>query len=161
LLNTNHLFEDETKKVVISSITLQELEEIKTSKYKDEDLKQQARRLLRELEKHADEYEVYVYIPLMGTPFEIKGFQITNDIKILASAVDYDRRMHPDETVFITNDLALKQIANLFFGEDSIYSINEEIIDNYAGYEEIVLGDSALAEFYENPHSNVFDLLQN
>lgn len=47
----------------------------------------------------------------------------TNDIKILACAFDYDRQMHPDETVFVTNDLALKNIANTIFGSDSIKSI--------------------------------------
>ena len=141
LLNTNHLFDDITQKVVISSITLQELEDIKTSKHKDEDLKQSARRLLRELERHTGEYEICIYKPLMATPLEIEGFVITNDLKILATAIYYDKYFHPDETLFITNDLALKQIANLFFGEDSIISIDEEIVDNYSGYDEFELSD--------------------
>lgn len=161
LLNTNHLFDDKTQKVVISSITLQELEDIKTSKHKDEDLKQSARRLLRELERHTGEYEICVYKPLMAMPLEIEGFVITNDLKILATAIYYDKYFHPDETLFITNDLALKQIANLFFGEDSIISIDEEIVDNYSGYEEFELSDTQLAYFYENLHSNTLEVLQN
>lgn len=46
--------------------------------------------------------------------FKEKGLTITPDIQILACAFDYDNRIHPDETVFITNDLALQNIANLF-----------------------------------------------
>ena len=141
LLNTNHLFDNKNQRMVISSITLQELEEIKTSKHKDEDLKQSARRLLRELERHQGEYDIHLFQPLMAIPLEVKGFTITNDLKILATAIDYDKNLHPDETVFVTNDLALKQIANLFFGEDSIWSVNEEELDNYTGYVEVIMSD--------------------
>ena len=59
-----------------------------------------------------------------------KGFdQVNNDLRILACAFDYDYYQHPDETIFVTNDLALKAIANCFFGEDSIESVNEEELD--------------------------------
>ena len=161
LLNTNHLFDNKNQRMVISSITLQELEEIKTSKHKDEDLKQSARRLLRELERHQGEYDIHLFQPLMAIPLEVKGFTITNDLKILATAIDYDKNLHPDETVFITNDLALKQIANLFFGEDSIWSVNEEELDNYTGYVEVTMSDEQLAKFYENPYDNFLNLLVN
>ena len=126
LLNINHLFDNPNDKVVISSITFQELEDIKTSNKKTEELKQSARMLLRLLENNTDKYEVHIYQPPMATPIQIKGFEINNDLKILACAIDYDKKCHPDETYFITNDLALKHIANLFFGDDSILSITEE-----------------------------------
>jgi len=45
------------------------------------------------------------------------------DIKILATAVHYDIFVHPDETIFYSNDLHLKLIANLFFGEDSVRAV--------------------------------------
>lgn len=161
LLKANHLFDNPEERVVISSVTLQELEDIKSSNRKDEDLKQSARRILRILERHTGEYDIHCYTPLMAMPLEVKGFTITNDLRILATAIDYDKQLHPDETVFITNDLALKQIANLFFGEDSIRSINEEEVDNYAGYEEVVLSDEGMGEFYENLHTNSLGLKQN
>ena len=66
--------------------------------------------------------------------------EITNDMKILACAIAYDNAVHPDETVFVTNDLALKNIANLFFGNDSIESVEIED-DNYCGYKIINLDD--------------------
>jgi hypothetical protein len=55
--------------------------------------------------------------------FDSYGFDINNDLKILATACYYDATKRPDETIFVTNDLALKAIANLFFGEDSIKSV--------------------------------------
>lgn len=161
LLNINHLFDNKNEKVVISSISLQELESIKSSNKKTEDLKQSARMLLKLLENNSDKYEIYIYEPLMATPLEIKGFEINNDLKILAAAIDYDKKCHPDETYFVTNDLALKQIANLFFGEDSILSIKEEQLDNYSGYKEVTLLDSAMSHFYSFPNINHFDLLTN
>jgi len=47
-------------------------------------------------------------------------------MKILATAIDYDTNVHPDETIFVTNDLALKAIANLFFGDKMLESVDEE-----------------------------------
>ena len=126
LLNINHLFDNPEDKIIISSITFQELEDIKTSNKKSEELKQSARALLRLLEKNTNKYEVHIYEPLMATPIQIKGFEINNDLKILAGAIHYDKKYHPDETYFVTNDLGLRQIANLFFGEDCILSITEE-----------------------------------
>ena len=161
LLNVNHLFDNPNDKVVISSVTFQELEEIKTSTKKTEDVKQSARLLLRLLENNTDKYEVHIYQPLMNAPIQIKGFEMNNDFKILATAIDYDKRCHPDETYFITNDLALKRIANLFFGEDSILSITEEQIDNYSGYTEIVLSEEEMGKFYSNLNNNSLDLLIN
>ena len=128
LLKANHLFDD-SNKVVISSITLQELEDIKTSAHKDAEVKYSARQLLRALEANKDKYEIHIFKNAMLQPFEEKDLAINNDIKILATAFDYDYYIHPDETVFVTNDLALKTIANMFFGEDSIESVNEDLVD--------------------------------
>ena len=119
------------EKVVISSITLQELENIKTSNRKDETTKFAARQILHALNEH--EHEVHIFKPHMLDKFA--DFEETNDIKILATAFDYDYNVHPDETIFVTNDLALKAIANLYFGEDSIQSVGENL-DEYTGYQE-------------------------
>ena len=126
LLKTNHLFNEENVKVVISSISLQELEDIKTANNKDTEIKYSARKLLNILNENPEAYEIWVFKEDMLKPIVEKGFDhINNDLKILACAFDYDCNVHPDETVFVTNDLALKAIANCFFGEDSIESVNE------------------------------------
>ena len=127
LLKTNHLFDEEDVKVVISSISLQELEDIKTANNKDAEIKYSARKLLNILNENPKAYEIWTFKEDMLKPIIEKGFDhINNDLRILACTFNYDYTQHPDETVFVTNDLALKAIANCFFGEDSIESVNEE-----------------------------------
>ena len=144
------------EKVVISSITLQELENIKTSNRKDETTKFAARQILHALNEY--EHEVHIFKPYMLDRFA--DFEETNDIKILATAFDYDYNVHPDETIFVTNDLALKAIANLYFGEDSIQSVGENL-DEYTGYQERQLNDEQLSQLYENLEYNWFNLYTN
>ena len=162
LLKTNHLFDDENVKVVISSISLQELEDIKTANNKDAETKYSARKLLNILNENPEAYEIWIFKEEMLKPIIEKGFDhINNDLRILACAFNYDYTQHPDETVFVTNDLALKAIANCFFGEDSIESIDEEQVDQYTGFKEIQLSDQELSDLYSNLNYNWFDLYIN
>ena len=127
LLKANNLFDEKDVKIVISSITLQELEDIKSSYNKDPEIKYSARKILNILNDNMGLYDIWVYKEKMLKPIIEEGFDyINNDLRILATAFDYDYYQHPDETVFVTNDLALKTIANCFFGIDSIESVNEE-----------------------------------
>lgn len=93
----------------------------------------------------------------MLDPIVEKDLSITNDMKILATAIDYDNNIHPDETIFVTNDLALKVIANLFFGEDSIQSVNEEIDDKYKGYIDVTFADDQAMEFFYSHYKDTPD----
>ena len=162
LLKTNHLFDEENVKVVISSISLQELEDIKTANNKDAEIKYSARKLLNILNENPKAYEIWTFKEDMLKPIIEKGFDhINNDLRILACAFNYDYTQHPDETVFVTNDLALKTIANCFFGEDSIESVNEEQLDQYTGFKEIQLSDQELSDLYSNLNYNWFDLYIN
>lgn len=162
LLKANHLFDDKDSKVIISSITLQELEDIKTSRNKDEETKFSARQVLRILTEHIGEYEVHIFRECMlDRIVEKTDFAVNNDLRILACAFDYDYDEHPDETVFVTNDLALAQIANLFFGEDSIESVDEEQLDQYRGYREEEVNDTLLHLLYSDINKNWFDAQVN
>lgn len=163
LLKGDKLFDEENARVVISSISLGELEEIKTASNKDADIKYSARKLLRLLDKKVGAYDVWIYKSKMIEPMVEKGFDyVNNDLRILATAFDYDYNVHPDETVFVTNDLALKNIANCFFGEDSIESVDEDDLDPYTGYKEITIADNRdLAFFYEHLNINHFGLYIN
>ena len=160
LLRVDDLFWNPDEHIVISSITLEELECIKTSAKKDENIKHDARVLLRKLAAYRDKYEVWIFNESMLAPIIEKHLTITPDMKILATALDYDNRVHPDETVFITNDLSLFNIANLFFGEDSIQMI-EEYNDDYTGYLEKIMDNDELAYFYEHPFENIYNLQIN
>ena len=144
---------------VISSITLQELENIKSSGRKDLETKHNARLVLNYLDNH-DNYTIHIFTNSMLQPIEEMDLEISNDMKILATAIDYDKFVQPDETIFVSNDIALKNIANLFFGSDMIWSVCEEEIDPYCGYKDVILSDEQLNEFYTN-QENTFDLKVN
>lgn len=157
LLNADNLFNEGHPHFIISSITLNELENIKSSSKKDSEIKASAQKVLRKLSENTDKYEVWVFQNHMLKPIEEKDLEITPDTKILSCAIDYDKNVHPDETYFITNDLALARIANMFFGEDSIYSIEEDE-DDYCGYKVVTLNEMEMAEFYQNKETNQFQL---
>ena len=95
LLKVDTLFKDE-EKIAISSITLQELEDIKTSNLKDVDIKYAARRLLHVLDEHRGCYDIHIFRNEMMAPIIEKGLPTqSNDMKILATAIDYDNNIHP------------------------------------------------------------------
>ena len=160
LLKANNLFEEKTP-FAISSITLNELENIKTSSHKDQEIKYSARQLLHLLDEHRGSYDIQIYHTSYLDPIVEKDLDITNDMKILACALAYDREIHPDETIFVTNDMALKSIANLFFGTDSIQSVDENEEDDYVGYKELHLSESEMINFYQNYNENLFNLNVN
>lgn len=140
--------------VVISSITLEELDNLKPKNPK-------ARRIIKLLEQNKDKYEVLFYNDAMFEYLHEVGLtNITPDTQILATALHYDIYIHPDETIFITNDLHLKVLANYFFGEDSIKSI-EQKKDNYKGYKTVALNREQFAKIYEEPTNNQLQALTN
>lgn len=104
--------------------------------------------------------EVIIYRNCMLAPIEEQCLDITPDMQILATAIFCDAELYPDETVFVTNDLALKNIANLFFGNDSICSVYPKV-DNYTGYKEINPTEEELAFLYSNLNNNIYNLLIN
>lgn len=143
---------------LISSITLKELEHIKTSSYKDENIKYQARILTCLLEEFRQNYDVIIHSTKYEQELLDYGLEINNDTKILSDAIycnNLDK--YRDRVIFVTNDLSLKNIANLFFGDMMIKSI-EEHNDDYCGYKEIVVNDATLALFYQDTKFNWFDL---
>ena len=156
LVNTKQL---ENQKIVISSITLTELENIKSSFNKDPQIKAAARQALRFFENNPKDYEVWIYMVDMLDPITKMGLPINEDTKILATAIYYEKRQHPDDVTFVTNDLALKHMANLFFGRDSIESVSEEY-DEYNGYQEIIMSNEEMSFFYSH-EENIYDLKIN
>ena len=98
---------DLPKGFYISSITLKELENIKTSCHKDEEVKYQARQLLHKLEK-AD-YNVELYNSYLDEYLISYDLPDTNDSKIIVTALALKTK-HPD-LIFCTQDLACKAIA--------------------------------------------------
>lgn len=158
LILGDKLFEQEGKSI-ISSITLSELENIKTSSHKDSGIKYSARRLLRTLDANREKYEIVTFENAFLKPILKKDLEITNDMKILACALHYHKKHN---IIFISNDLALKSLASLFFEADAIQSIKEkEPEKQYNGYKEVTLSEQELIAFYESPTVNSFNLLVN
>ena len=159
ILEAYTLFED-FHNIVIPSVCLTELEYIKTSADKDPEVKQAVRFLLELLEQNPEKYEIHIFKNSMLKAAKEKDLEINNDIKILMTAVDYDNTRHPDETIFVTNDLSLKRIANLFFGDDSIISV--EVDDgSYLGYLDLKMSNEDMALFYSNQNTNCYGLYVN
>lgn len=142
---------------VVSSITFKELERIKTAANKDPDVKYSARLLLHLFEKYPEKYDVVIHRTDYERPIVEMSLDVTDDTRILSDAHWYDCNVRIDETIFVTNDLSLKNIANLFFGDLEIESVPEEA-DDYSGYKEVYEDDEHLASFYQNKTINHYNL---
>lgn len=162
LIRAENLFDNvETENIIISSISLQELEEIKTSTRKDEKTKYAARKLLHILHDNPSLYTIWIYREDMYVPLAEKHIVENNDSRILACALDCETTSYPDNLNFITNDLALAAIANLFFGSDSISEVRDDSFDEYSGSLEVTLNPEEMSEFYNDLSYNHFNALVN
>lgn len=129
---------------LVSSITIRELERIKTASNKDENIKYAARQLVHLFERYPERYELVIHRRDVEDLITSADLDITDDTRILADAIDYNIG---SRVQFITNDLALKAIARLYFPEEQLSSIKEED-DEYFGYRDIVMNDQEMADFY-------------
>lgn len=146
----------ENEQIAISSITLQELEEIKNSDKPSPEVKYQARRLLRMMDENLDQFRIEQFTFL--TPKIDIGVD-NNDTKILRTAVQLSRHSN-DDLYFITNDLSQKLIAKTCFRADQILS-EEPKEDKYCGYLKVYVNDEELADFYSHLDVNKYNLLVN
>ena len=150
------------EKFYISSITLNELESIKTASYKDEEIKYNARMLLHLLEENEDKYQVILYDNKQEKMREKIGLLDNNDSKIITSAWSiYTQLKKPNNFVFKTKDLACKMLAKAH-GLPVEYSKTKE--EEYTGFKEVALSEEELAVFYQTflPNNmNDFCLLIN
>ena len=157
VMSPGSIFTGSDHKILIPSIVLNELEQIKTSLNKDLDVKYSSRKVLQEMETHYGEYEIIVYND-KWINFLIKdGIDITNDTKILACAKHFSDTHPEDEIIFVSNDLLCRHIASAYLPTEQIV---EEDFD-YDGYKEVYLTSEEMADFYQNPKKNKFDLLTN
>lgn len=157
LLKAETLFEIE-EEFAISSITLEELENIKSSANKDSDVKHAARLLAVLLDKNIDKYHVEFYTEYTKNfLFDTNAF-INNDLKIYACALSYRATLDIDtELVFVTNDICLKHLARQSFRVESV----TEDEDEYLGYKDLTMNETEMAHFYMNPYTNLYDLYTN
>ena len=155
LLRAGNLF-DKPEDFIISSITLQELENIKTSTNKDDNVKFSARQLLHDLDEHFGQYLIINYQNTYAQNITQRDFELTNDTKILSCYLECVRLFPEEKIIFITNDLALKSIARVF--TSNVQSLEEDKPDDYTGYKEITMSDDCMSDFYTNPSENEWNL---
>lgn len=158
LADPEGIFERE-EQFLVSSITFKELEHIKTAANKDPNVKYSTRLLQKLFEQYPEKYRVIFHNKDEGHII-YDSFSINDDIRILADALLLNNNEFADRIIFVTNDLSLKHIANLFLGDGMIESVDVEQ-DGYCGYLEICPSDEKLAEFYQDPYINHFDLYIN
>lgn len=144
---------------LISSVTIEELENIKTSVHKDEQIKYQARKLIKFLEENPNKYSVIIYTTIHDNILKSIFLPATNDNKIIISALEWQRKN--DETViFVTSDVCAEVTArDLLKLQTEYYTDIEEV--NYSGYKELYPTDEELAELYSNRKNNIFNALTN
>lgn len=157
LEQAGHLFDSDDFTLVISSITLEELENIKTSGNKDPDVKYAARKVLTDMDEHYGAFEIVLYNDSFGDMMMRDGISLSNDAKIIACACHFAAKHPQDEVIFVTNDLICRHIASMYF-------ITEKVIEedyDYDGYKEVYLDEDGLIEFYSNQDKNLYDLFIN
>lgn len=137
----------------ISSITLKELENIKTSSTKDFDSKLKARHISNWLSEHLDQFKCIRYYPSMLSNHPGFYGAVDNDTKILATA--YSISLKEENLTFQTND------NNLFLFSTELGLTTQKIKleeDTQNGIFEISLNDEEMAKYYSNLRCNVFNL---
>lgn len=152
----------EGDKFYISNITLREIEGIKTSKSKDEDVKMKARKLVHLLDERQDKYEVInfelIFEDIYMTTYS--SLDDTADSRIIMTALSLrDKNI---DILFYTRDLACKSIASSC-GLKVKY-LNDIVDDDYTGYVEVKFTDEELCDFYNGlrkPGFNPFNMYVN
>ena len=129
-LDTNAILTDcsDLSDAILSSKTLEELENIKSSSHKDNDIKYKARVAVRAIREQKP--EIIVVQKSDYDKIEELGLEITNDNLIIASAWRYSQE---NSIVFVTNDILCGLIAEKYFGLN-VRSICEKSPDDYKGY---------------------------
>ena len=147
----------------ISSVTLEELENIKTSSSKDQDIKYRARQLLHLLFENKDKYKVVIFQKEWETA--ISNFSYlsdNNDSKIIYSAFITDTGISFD-LVFKTDDLCCAALAKQI-GLTVETTYEQMKLDNYTGFIEKTIPNEELVAFYSKSNletENRFNLLEN
>jgi predicted ribonuclease YlaK len=138
--------------LVISSVSLEELENIKTSARKDVDVKYAARKVLRDLEEHYGAFEIVLYDDAYADANDVN-----NDAKIISTARRFAAEHPEDEVIFVSNDLLCRHLASLYLPVEKV----EEEEYEYDGYKEVYLDEDGFNNLYSNPNTNIFDLHVN
>lgn len=141
--------------IVISSVTIQELEHIKSSNTKSEDVRAKARRAVKQIRKY--KVEVIIYNPEWDSELLEMGLDNNNDNKIIMSC----SKANCD--IFYTEDYLCELIANKVFGFET-KRVRDDITDEYKGFIEVDETDERVFDIYEPVDgiiTNAFNMIVN
>ena len=115
----------------LSSVTLEELEDIKTNKNKTDDLRYAARKAVRFLDKNENKYDVIIFNSFIGKNYIPDNLIINNDAMIIGCAayIQYDQKIN---ITFVSDDILARMIAKKCFELD--VSDIDDIEQIYKGY---------------------------
>lgn len=161
LLMQDEVFKDD---VYISPITFIELEEIKTNKLKDEDIKYKARRMSKLLLEHENIVHVCDYIADEDKK-KLDLSKLNNDYYICSNANGLQAiekyKGNGENVLFISNDLNCRHIAKNIY-HLQVSDVPKKSIDiSYTGFKEVQMDDDEMAEFYSDLCNNRYNLLLN
>lgn len=144
---------------VVSSKSIEELESIKSSIHKDNDIKYKARQAVRAIKEQKP--EIIVVQQIDYDKLNALNLEITNDNLIICSAFRYTMMNVDTDLVFVTNDILCGLIAEKYFGL-TIESLDNKKDDIYKGYKVVTPTDEEFASIYEKDNSdNIFNCLVN
>ncbi len=146
---------NEEEKFYISGITINELENIKTSSTRDEEIKYNARTIIRLLANNQNKYEVIPYTTDLDPLLSSYSLPLNADNKIIISALNKD-------VEFITQDLLCYKIAKDIVGLDATL-LGQQETNEYTGFKILELDETGLADFYTHyvDNKNSYNLLEN
>lgn len=169
--DTNALLELQDKifeeKFYISQQSLIELEDIKTNRNKDEDIKCKARHIARKLWENKDRYKVVYTMDDISDVLNKANLPVTPDNIIVASALSVKEKLIEDKSdkkiVFVTDDINCALTARgLFNLETRTVSESQTDQELYRGYKNIMLRDEDIAKVYDKDNlENICGLLVN
>lgn len=139
-----HNLDDIEGKIYLSSKTLQELEHIKTSRNKDEEVRFKARTITRFLADNEDRYECIVVSDKHCKILSKKKLSEDPDSLIVACAYELSKN---NDVIFVTNDLCCRNVAKNIFGL-TVQGI-EQASEDYKGFQEVRLNDEEMSDYYE------------
>lgn len=149
------------ERFIIAQKTLEEIENIKISSNKDNEIKYKARNIARLLDANENGYDVIDYSPEIKRIIDNHFLSETPDNIILASAY-YCNLNEP--VLVCSDDLNCKFISRNIFGLTT-KGINEinlvKNLDEYTGYKDVTLSDEEMSYFYCHLNENTFGCLIN
>ena len=144
--------------IAISSVTIQELNNIKENRNKSEQVRFKARDAARWIREHLEDVDVCYYSGIEFKILERMGLPEIPDYQILSCAYIYIED-HP-EVVFWTEDNLCLIAANKCFNLTP-KAVESSSSGEYTGWIDRELTDEEIAAVYERPTENTLGLLTN